>query len=155
MAVISLESSASLIIYDAIHMDPKQLEAALSEVAGGSSIRAVAKQYHVSKDNLRRRIKGTITRKEFNAERQSLSPAQEQQLVDWVLLQARLGWAPPYSRFRLFAQRIYHQSGGQKRLGKHQHLRFFARRPEVEAARATSIDSQRANGASRTNIVEF
>ena len=87
--------------------------------------------------------------------RQSLSPSQEQQLVDWVLLQARLGWAPPHSRFRLFAQRIYRQSGGRTNLGKHWHHGFFRRHPEVKSVRSTGVDFLRVNGASRANIEEF
>ena len=72
-----------------------------------------------------------------------------------MLLQARLGWAPPHSRFRLFAIRIYRHSGGQKHLGKHWHLSFFRRHPEVKSIRSTGIDFLRINGASRANTQEF
>ena len=136
-------------------MEPDQLERALQDIAAGQSIRETARQYHISKDYLRRRLNGVDTRKEVNETRQSLSKSQEQQLVDWVLLQARLGWAPPHSRFRLFAQRIYIQSGGQNRLGKHWHVAFFRRHPEVKSIRSTGIDFLRVNGASRSNIDEF
>ena len=74
----------SALSYESILMDAGQLETALQEIAAGKSIRQAARQYHVSKDWLRRRIKGTLTRKEFNAMRQSLSPSQEQEIVDWV-----------------------------------------------------------------------
>ena len=148
----SADSSASAYSFEVIYMDPAQLEQALAEVTAGRSIRSTAKQYHVSKDYLRRRIEGTITRREFNAERQALAPSQEQHLVNWVLLQARLGWAPPHSRFRLFAIRIYRHSGGQKHLGKHWHLSFFRRHPEVKSIRSTGIDFLRINGASCANI---
>lgn len=113
MVLSLIESLSSAIPCDIIEMDSNQLDLALEELTAGKFIRATAKKFHVSKDYLRRRIKGTITRKEFKDERQSLSPNQEQQLVDWVLLQARVGWAPPHSRFRLYALRIYRQSGGQ------------------------------------------
>lgn len=136
-------------------MDPAQLEQALAEITAGQSIRSTAKQYHITRDYLRRRIQGTITRKEFNKGRQSLAPSQEQYLVDWVLLQARLGWAPPYSRFRLFAICIYRHFRGQQHLGKHWHLGFFRRHLEVKSIRSTGVDFLRINGASRTNIVEF
>ena len=72
-----------------------------------------------------------------------------------MLLQARLGWAPPHSRFRFFAQRIYRQSGGENRLGKHWHDGFFRRHPEVKSVRSTGVDYLRVNGASRANIEEF
>lgn len=42
-------------------MEPAQIAAALDAVVAGTSIRAVAKQYHVSKDYLRRRIQGKRT----------------------------------------------------------------------------------------------
>lgn len=75
MGLSSGDSSASAYPFEVIYMDPAQLEQALTEVTAGRSIRSTAKQYHVSKDYLRRRIEGTITRREFNAERQALAPS--------------------------------------------------------------------------------
>ena len=72
-------------------MDSIQLKRALEAIADGQSIRETAKQYNVSKDYLRRRVAGQPTREESDKMKQSLSEYQEQQLVDWVLLQARLG----------------------------------------------------------------
>ena len=63
-------------------MEPAQIAAALDAVVAGTSIRAVAKQYYVFKDYLRRRIQGKRTRSEANEIRQSLSFSQEQLLVD-------------------------------------------------------------------------
>ena len=69
-----LDSYATALSLNAIIIDIEQLERALAEVSSGKSVRETAKQFHISKDYLRRRIKGTITRKEFNAARQSLPP---------------------------------------------------------------------------------
>ena len=71
----SIKLPSSALSLECIEMDLDQLELALAEITAGKSIRATAKQFYVSKDYLRRRIKGTITRKEFNAERQSLLPS--------------------------------------------------------------------------------
>ena len=43
-------------------MEPLQLEVTLTELSEGKSLRQVAEQYHVSKDWLRRRLKGISTR---------------------------------------------------------------------------------------------
>ena len=82
MAISSSEPSSSLISIEALLMDPAQLEQALEAISKGQSIRETARQYHVGRDYLRRRMEGDVTRTEANGMRQSLSPFQEQQLVD-------------------------------------------------------------------------
>lgn len=72
-----------------------------------------------------------------------------------MLLQARLGWAPPHGRFRFFAESILRESGSAEPLGRRWHHRFFKRWPQVKTVMSTGIDYQRLNGASRTNIEEF
>ena len=99
-------------------MDPDQPIIALDLIGAGMPIREAARLFHVSKDYLRRRLEGIPTRKAFNTTRQVLSPDLERQLVDWVLLQARLGWVPPHSRFCLFAQTLVTASGSEHRLGR-------------------------------------
>ena len=98
-----INSPYSALSSEAIAIDLEQLVVALDLIGAGMPIREAARQFYVSKDYLRRRLKGIPTREATNSSRQALSPALEQKLVDWVLLQARLSWAPPHSRFRLFA----------------------------------------------------
>lgn len=71
-----------------------------------------------------------------------------------MLLQARLGWAPPHSRFHFFALTVHRQSGGEH-LGKHWYEAFFSRHPEIKLIRSMGIDFLRVNGATRANIEEF
>ena len=129
-------------------MDPDQLIVALDLIGAGMPIREAARLFHVSKDYPRRRLEGIITRKAFKTTRQVISPDLEQQLADWALLQARLGWAPPHSRFRLFAQMLVMASGSEHRLGKNLHTAFFKWNPSVRSVRSTRIDFLRVNGAS-------
>lgn len=61
--------STSILSYESTSMDPDQLELALAVITSGQSIRKTAKQFHVTRDYLQRRIKGTLTRKEVNSTR--------------------------------------------------------------------------------------
>lgn len=72
-------------------MDSSQLKLAMEAISNGQSIRETAKQFHVSKDYLWRHLNGQPTRDESNVMRHSLSPYQEQQLVNWCC--CRRGWA--------------------------------------------------------------
>ena len=155
MRVCSFASYQSPLSSELIIMNKDQLVRALNLIAGGQSIRETARQFHVSKDWLWRRFNGVVTRTDFNSSRQVLSPELEKQLAEWVLLQARLGWAPPHSRFRLFAQTLVRASGSDHRLGKRWHKQFFKRNPSVKSVRSTGIDFLRVNGASAANINEF
>lgn len=136
------------------HADPHVK--ALNDVLKGTSIREAALTHGISRDSVRRRFLGLKFKAKAQEHRQRLSPTLESKLAEWVLTQARLGWAPPHNRFRLFAQALVKASGGDEiPLGKHWHLRFFKRWPEVKTMASTKMDFLRLNGASRDNLVEF
>ena len=100
-------------------LDDLALAAAIKQVLEGQSLRSVAGQYHVSRHTLNRRINGVAPKELAHSHRQSLSPTLEKGLADWILTQGRLGWAPPFSRFRWFAQRLLINSGHSGVIGKH------------------------------------
>ena len=136
-------------------MDEVQLAAALHRICHGESIRSVAKRYRVSRHYLTCRFESKPIKRSAQKHRQALSEEQEFWLVQWVLLQARLGWAPQHNRFRLYAQSIISQSGNSHFIGKRWHVRFFKRWPQLKTTMSTGIDFHRINGASRDNIEEF
>ena len=136
-------------------LDDLALAAAIKQVTEGEPLRKVARQYHIPRSTLRRRIDGVSSKETAHSHRQSLSPTLEKGLVDWILTQARLGWAPPYSRFHWFAQRLFINSGQTGVIGKHWHTKFLKRWPQLKTMASTPLDFKRANGASIENIAEF
>lgn len=128
---------------------------ALEAVANGMSVRQAARTFNVSRYFLRGRIRGKPLRRDAQSRLQSLSPAQERFLVDWMLLQARLGWEAPHSRFSLFAQSLFAASGGQNPLGKDWHVRFFKRWPVAQSLNSPSTKIPRSIDSSWTNTLEF
>ena len=136
-------------------MDELQLAAALLQVCQGDSIRSVAKQYKVSRHYLTSRFECKPLKRTAQRHRQALSEVQEHWLVQWVLLQARLGWAPQHNRFKLFAQSIICQSGSSHTIGDRWYRRFFRRWPQLKTMLSRGMDFQRVNGATRENIEEF
>ena len=97
----------------------KKLRVAARAHRDGLSMRAAAVSYGVSRTTLQRHINGGASRREASQKRQNLSPTTESFLVRWVKTQTKLGYAPPHSRFRLFAMRLSQASGGPQTLGTH------------------------------------
>lgn len=128
---------------------------ALKAVANGMSVRQAAKTFRLSRDFIHGRIRGKPLRKDAQKRLQSLSPAQEQSLVDWMLLQARLGWEPPHSRVHLFAQSLFAASGGRNRLGKDWHTRFFKRWPATKSLKKPTVKIPHVITSCWTNTSEF
>ncbi|RYP36752.1 hypothetical protein DL767_003251 [Monosporascus sp. MG133] len=103
--------------------------------------------YEVDRTYLRRRIEGIPTREEVNENRQKLSKLQEASLVDWIITQVHLGYAPPDHRFRFYARRIAYHNGDDIPFGKNWHQGFFRRNPAVRTIKSQIIDYQHVNGA--------
>ena len=151
----SLASSFPALSAYLIYMDVLQLAAALSEVTDGASIRSISKQYHISRHYLTRRFNLLPVKARAQEYRQVLTVELERELADWALTQSRLGWSPPHSRFRIYAQSLLEATGSDHRLGKRWHLRFFKRWPQLKTLRSRGMDFQRVNGACRENLEEF
>ncbi|RYO96180.1 hypothetical protein DL765_011661 [Monosporascus sp. GIB2] len=128
---------------------------AIDEVTRGRSLRSASKGYQVDKRYISRRIQGVRTKEKFDESRQKLSRVQEENLAHWVIVQGQLGYAPPHSRFRLYAQRLLINNGSPKRLGKGWVARFLRRHPEIRTLKGRIIDYKRLNGASpaSTNVL--
>ena len=132
-----------------------RLKRAIRAHRDGLSVRAAAKRHAVSRSTLQRHLDGGQSIREAHMKQQNLSPRLEMELVRWVLTQTKLGFAPPHSRFRMYALRISRASGGPQTLGVHWVRRFLVRHPELKTIRSVRYDWKRANAACSTNIVEF
>ncbi|RYP61877.1 hypothetical protein DL771_009966 [Monosporascus sp. 5C6A] len=128
---------------------------AIEEVSRGRSLRSASKGYDVDRRYITRRIEGVPTREEVNEAQQKLSRVQEEGLAYWVIVQGQLGYAPPHSRFRLYAQRLLIHNGNPQRLGKGWVTRFLRRNPDIKTLKGTTINYKRLNGASpaSTNVL--
>ena len=124
---------------------------ALREVKRGKSVASAAKNNDVERTYLRRRIEGIPTRQLSDEARQKLSKTQEARLSKWIILQGKLGYAPPHHRFRGFAQRVLANSGSTEQLGAKWVQRFLARHPEIRTIKGIAMDYQRLNGATPTS----
>ncbi|KAK6858945.1 hypothetical protein PG995_004798 [Apiospora arundinis] len=120
----------------------QRAHAAVRDVKLGMAVREAARN-------------GIPTRRETYANQQALSPLLEAQLTHWAVGQARLGFAPALTKFRLMAQRLVNASGASHTIGKVWHARFLARNEEVKTTRSKIINYSRVNGATVSNIHIF
>src|SRR5512146_2160390 len=133
------------------------LQAAISAVNDGTSIRRAATQWGVPFSTLRNRIKsGHRPKGEYEAlALQKLSPTQEDHLAKWILAQEALGVPVSHSQIRLFADRVLQASGSQERVGKHWYSKFVRRNPSVKTKRVKRVDVKRLEGATTEAIRAF
>jgi helix-turn-helix, Psq domain/Tc5 transposase DNA-binding domain len=131
------------------------LQRAIDATLSGTSVLKASQMYGVSRTTLQRRLQGKQPKKSAQANRQRLSPWQEERLVDWILAQGALGLPPTHAQIRLFAQRIINLAGNPQPLGKHWMEGFLARNPAVKTIRGKAMDNKRVNGATTENIQAF
>ena len=131
------------------------LQQAIDAVLAGASLRRASTTHGVPRTTLVRRLEGKLPRKQAQVHHQRLSPWQEENLVDWILVQGALGLPPTHAQIRQFVTRILAHNGDTQPLGKRWMEGFFARNPQVKTLRGKSIESRRVNGASAENIKAF
>lgn len=133
------------------------LQAAISAVNNGTSIRQAATQWDIPFSTLRNRIKsGHRPKGEYEAlALQKLSASQEAHLAKWILAQEALGVPVTHAQIRLFADRMLQASGSQERVGKHWLSKFIRRNPSVKTKRVKRIDVKRLEGATTETIRAF
>ena len=126
--------------------------AAIQDVENGRSLRQSSIYHQVPRNYITRRIQGLPTREDANEAHQKLSKDQETYLANWIITQGTLGYAPPHSRFRLFAQRLLIYNGGIQHFGKNWHTGFLTRNPSVKTIKGKIIDYKRLNGATAESL---
>ncbi|KAK1245194.1 hypothetical protein MKX08_004823 [Trichoderma sp. CBMAI-0020] len=124
---------------------------AITDIENGISQRKAAARWGIPRSTLQERINGRVTRNKANEHRQRLSRYQETHLVQWILSQEALGFAPTHYQVKEFAARVIKAGGDDEPLGKAWIEGFLRRNPEVKTIR----DSCRVNGAGIKNIKDF
>ena len=84
----------------------ESIQQALAAVRAGALKHQAAKLYGIPRSTLINRLRGSVTRKQANSDQQALSKDQEDHLVMWATVQAKLGLPPTYLQLRQAAQRI-------------------------------------------------
>ena len=131
------------------------IENGIEFVLAGRSLRYAAEASGVPRQTISNRILGRQTKSQTNESRQKLSSGLEKKVVDWILLQERLGYAPTHAQVRGICSRICRSTGEAEDLGKHWMEGFFKRNPEVKTKLGRRIDYQRLNGATPDTINSF
>jgi hypothetical protein len=131
------------------------INSAIADIESGISLRKAAQRWGIPRSTLHRRVHGAVTRNEANKHNQRLSKQQESSLVQWIISQGDLGFAPTHQQVREFAARIVKAGGDDQPLGKAWMEGFLRRNPEVRTLRGKPIDSCRLNGATTKIIKEF
>jgi hypothetical protein len=108
-----------------------------------SSIRQAAKQYDVPNSTLRRRLNGTLSKKDCTSPTQRLSPSEEEVIIKKALELDSQGLPIRLQNLRDFASAITQARGG-KPVGVKWEYNFIQRTPELKTRMTRSINYRRA-----------
>ena len=106
------------------------------------SIRRSASKHGVPRASLENRLNGINLRSD-RLQEQSLSPAEEQKLAEWILHQDRLGYAPSHGVVRGIVEAILKQKGDIGPLGKNWVKGFRARNPSIRTKMGRRMEAAR------------
>ena len=103
------------------------------------SRRAAAKLYNVPETTIRNRIKGLLPRAETRPNRQLLTKAEEEAIVQYILYLDEQGFPPSIEDVAVMANRIL-ESRGTGPIGKLWPYRFIRRRGELKTRFSRAYD---------------
>jgi hypothetical protein len=133
----------------------REIEAALTAVFSGLSIRAAAKKYAIPLSTLYGRYQGASSRKEAFQHLQALQPVQESLLAKWVLTQEALGVPPTHAQVAYLGQRVLTTSGSAEKLGRDWVQGFLRRNQCLQTKRGKKMEQARINGATPEIISDW
>ena len=88
----------------------ESLQRAILDVRTGISIHQAATSWGIPRSTLRSRLKGAEPRRLAASHLLRLSPESEARLVDWILIQESLGFAPTHAQIKYFVSKILEAS---------------------------------------------
>lgn len=104
---------------------------AILEVHDGLSLKKSAQKYGIPLSTLSDRSRELHHQPQPNGGR--LTPDEEARIVQWILRQEKLGYAPAHSALAAIVASILEAKGDTKPLGNHWTERFVARHSEITA----------------------
>ncbi|OLN80949.1 hypothetical protein CCHL11_10420, partial [Colletotrichum chlorophyti] len=120
-----------------------QVIQALEAIASGQSVKKAASVWGVPRSTLQYRIRGSQARGIAFSDLQRLPPIQENQLAEWIRIQALIGRPPTHQQLKGIAERMLQVRGDTRPLGRNWVQAFIRRNPSIKVQRARAIDSQR------------
>jgi helix-turn-helix, Psq domain/Tc5 transposase DNA-binding domain len=109
----------------------QDLSSAVEDVKNGTPIRQAARLYNIPRSTLQGRLSGRNARRLISQEQQRLSTIQEQCLVDWIVRQESLGFAPTHAQVRAIAASLLETQGDYTPLGRRWATSFVRRHPSI------------------------
>jgi Tc5 transposase DNA-binding domain len=108
------------------------------------SVREVAAAYSIPPTTLTRRLRSGQSRQISHNHQQTLSPDQEERLVQWIMDLEQQGHAPTHHQVWEMALQISIHSGGPSIIGVNWVSRFLRRHPALSTKIARRLDALRA-----------
>jgi 4-hydroxybenzoate polyprenyltransferase len=122
----------------------ERMALAIAAVQNGTSQRAAARIYGVSKATLAYRLHGGKSRREVNKTKQLLSPDLEDYLVKVILDLKKAGRTPHRWEVKQIASRMLQKQGLPEEIGKHWMSRFLRRYLELKTKPQAPLETSRA-----------
>ena len=122
---------------------------ALQSIENGTSVRQASLKFGIPRATLSNRTNGGQSHKTSAQDQQRLTPAQEQDLVQWVTTQRELGVPVTHAQVQEFAQRVLALNGDTQPLGKRWMARFFERNPSMRTKQMRTQQIRPRGGAPR------
>jgi hypothetical protein len=121
-------------------------DAIFDVIDNGLSIRQSADKNGVPLSTLHSRMNGTTSKSESIQPASRLSAAEEDRVVDWVLKQESLGYAPTAQVVRSVVQAILKKKGDMKPLGKNWMDGFKKRHDRIHTKIGRAQEAVRFDG---------
>jgi hypothetical protein len=121
------------------------IEAILDVTDNGISQNQAAQKHGIPQPTLSCRLRGVPPKSEATHPAQLLSKSQESRLVEWILRQEALGYAPPHSQVRATVTALLRQHGRETLIGVHWLARFVKRHPSIKAKIGRRQEASRFN----------
>lgn len=134
------------------------MQGAVEAVLEGVGQRKAALQWAVPRSSLRDRLLEKRSKAEYANDRQKVSKTCEDKVVEWIIKQEALGYAPSHHNVRYICTKLLQlQNRGEEtpKLGKHWISGFLQRNPLVRTKIGRRLDYKRVNAACPDNINAF
>jgi hypothetical protein len=121
-------------------------DAIFDVIDNGVSMRKSSLQHGVPLMTLSNRMNGTVSKSETTQSSQRLSAAEGNRLVDWIVKQESLGYAPTAPVVRKVVEGILKKKGDSQPLGKHWMDGFKKRHDRIHTKIGRKQEAERFDG---------
>ncbi|RYP30822.1 hypothetical protein DL768_011185 [Monosporascus sp. mg162] len=130
----------------------RRIQDAKDFIAEGGSETLASVRFDIPQSTLSHRVHGSKSRSEAQSNARKLSDAEEQKLVDWILLEEVCGRAPTKKQVRQMAEALLGPEGA---IGKHWIDRFIGRHDKIHTKKGRVMPRERLEARDRNEVHEF